>query len=45
MTQTPMVCAESVCKNFGALRVLRGITLLVQPGEVLCMIGPSGSGK
>jgi polar amino acid transport system ATP-binding protein len=42
---TPMVRAESVCKNFGALQVLNGITLRVQPGEVLCIVGPSGSGK
>jgi polar amino acid transport system ATP-binding protein len=43
--QTPMVDAQSVCKNFGPLEVLKGITLEVQPREVLCMIGPSGSGK
>jgi polar amino acid transport system ATP-binding protein len=42
---TPMVKAESVCKNFGALQVLKGITLEVGKGEVLCMVGPSGSGK
>ncbi len=44
-TATPMVRADRVCKNFGALRVLKGITLEVQRGEVLCLIGPSGSGK
>jgi len=42
---TPMVKAESVCKNFGALQVLKGITLEIGRGEVLCMVGPSGSGK
>src|SRR4051812_33968944 len=42
---TPMVKAESVCKSFGALHVLKGITLEVGRGEVLCMVGPSGSGK
>lgn len=41
----PMVRAESVCKNFGALHVLKGVTLNVSRGEVLCMVGPSGSGK
>ncbi|WP_198345089.1 amino acid ABC transporter ATP-binding protein [Mycobacterium sp. JS623] len=40
-----MVKAESVCKSFGALHVLKGITLEVPKGEVLCMVGPSGSGK
>lgn len=42
---TPMVKAESVCKSFGALEVLKGITLEIGKGEVLCMVGPSGSGK
>jgi polar amino acid transport system ATP-binding protein len=42
---TPMVKAEEVCKSFGALHVLKGITLEIQRGEVLCMVGPSGSGK
>ena len=42
---TPMVKAEQVCKSFGALRVLKGITLEVDKGQVLVMVGPSGSGK
>src|ERR1700756_1593181 len=41
----PMVKAESVCKDFGALKVLKGITLDVNKGQVLVMVGPSGSGK
>ena len=41
----PMVKAESVCKDFGALKVLKGITLDVQKGQVLVLVGPSGSGK
>ncbi len=41
----PMVQAEGVCKNFGALQVLKGISLEVGHGEVACLIGPSGSGK
>ncbi len=42
---TPMVKAEEVCKSFGALHVLKGITLEIGRGEVLVLVGPSGSGK
>ena len=41
----PMVRIEDVHKRFGALEVLKGVSLDVQPGEVVCVIGPSGSGK
>jgi len=41
----PMVRAEGVRKQFGALEVLKGINLQVDRGEVMCLIGPSGSGK
>src|SRR5262245_45765897 len=34
-----------VSKSFGATQVLRDINLDVQPGEVLVLIGASGSGK
>ena len=40
-----MVKAEAVHKRFGRLEVLKGVSLEVEPGQVVCMIGPSGSGK
>ncbi|WP_282555424.1 MULTISPECIES: amino acid ABC transporter ATP-binding protein [unclassified Rhodococcus (in: high G+C Gram-positive bacteria)] len=42
---TPMVVADRVCKNFGALKVLKGVSLEIGAGQVLCLVGPSGSGK
>ena len=42
---TEMVRAERVCKSFGALDVLKGVTLSVERGQVLVLVGPSGSGK
>ena len=41
----PMVKAEAVHKRFGRLEVLRGVSLEIQPREVMCLLGPSGSGK
>ena len=40
-----MINLNGVSKSFGATQVLRDITLDVQAGEVLVLIGASGSGK
>ena len=39
-----MIRVENVYKNFGPLQVLKGINFQVAPGEVVVIIGPSGSG-
>jgi polar amino acid transport system ATP-binding protein len=41
----PMLLAEKVHKSFGKLEVLKGIDLVVERGQVCCLLGPSGSGK
>src|SRR5207249_2928391 len=41
----PVLRAEGVEKRFGRLEVLKGVSLEVNPREVVCVIGPSGSGK
>jgi polar amino acid transport system ATP-binding protein len=41
----PLVSLRDVHKSFGAVEVLKGVTLDIAKGEVICIIGPSGSGK
>jgi len=41
----PIVSVEHVSKHFGSLRVLDDLTLNVDSGERVVVIGPSGSGK
>ncbi|MFF5229701.1 amino acid ABC transporter ATP-binding protein [Dactylosporangium sp. NPDC000521] len=41
----PLVSIRGVEKSFGAVRVLQGIDLDVQRGEVVCLLGASGAGK
>ena len=36
---------ENVVKRFGGVAVLDGVTFDVKKGEVLCIVGPSGTGK
>ncbi|QLD13386.1 amino acid ABC transporter ATP-binding protein [Microbacterium oleivorans] len=40
-----MVEAVGVHKRFGSNHVVRGIDLVVERGQVRCLLGPSGSGK
>jgi ABC-type polar amino acid transport system ATPase subunit len=42
---TPLLTLQGITKDFGPTRVLRGIDLMVAPGELVAIIGPSGSGK
>ena len=44
-SDTPVIRVSHLKKNFGTLDVLRDINLDVHRGEVISIIGPSGTGK
>ncbi len=41
----PMVKVERVWKSFGTLKVLKGVSLVVNPRQTYVLLGPSGGGK
>jgi len=45
MTGLPAIKVEKLVKRFGKTTVLNGIDLVVERGQVTCLLGPSGSGK
>jgi len=45
MTRGATLVVEQVCMTFGTRQVLDGLSLRVEPGESVCVVGPSGAGK
>ena len=42
---TPVLQVRNLVKSFGDLRVLDNVSVTVDAGETVCIVGPSGSGK
>lgn len=40
-----MIKAEHISKHFGSVKAVDDVSLHIRKGEVICIIGPSGSGK
>lgn len=40
-----MIVAENIFKSYGKLQVLKGISLQIQKGEIVTIVGASGAGK
>ncbi|EGK02656.1 ABC transporter ATP-binding protein [Dysgonomonas gadei] len=40
-----MIAVEGITKSFGSLKVLKGIDLRVEKGEIISIVGASGAGK
>ena len=45
MTDNPIISVKNLYKTFNGLKVLQGVDLEVQKGDVIAVIGPSGCGK
>lgn len=41
----PLLDVKDIYSGYGKIEVLHGVSIYVQPKEIVCIIGPNGSGK
>jgi ABC-type polar amino acid transport system ATPase subunit len=45
MSAIPVLTIDNLVKRFGPRTIIDGISMSVVPGEIVCLVGPSGTGK
>ncbi len=43
--RTPLFCAKDITKTFSGTQALKGVDLVVYPGEIVGLVGENGAGK
>jgi len=41
----PTVSISGLIKNYGRVKALQGLDLIIEPGQISGLLGPNGSGK
>jgi ABC-2 type transport system ATP-binding protein len=45
VNQTPAIQLNDLRKSFGSLQAVNGVSIRIEPGEVVALLGPNGAGK
>jgi len=45
MSESTILSGTDLSKKYGALEVVKGVSLAVDAGECVCLVGKSGCGK
>jgi ABC-2 type transport system ATP-binding protein len=43
--ESPSIALQGVVKGYGAVRAVKGVDLVIEPGETIALLGPNGAGK